>query len=390
MKFNLKDIDKKWKEYALAGCVCILFFVCLTNLGKIWAATAKILGMLKSVFFGLIIAYVINPLAVVFQKKLFRRCRKEKQQWIFSVLLSLLIVVLIISLLMVLLIPQIVSNIASLAENYSLYVEHLKQFVENLGEPWSSLPIKKELLLLLSADGGLITRLGEFIAKNADIIIQKTTGFGAAAASWIIGGIFAIYFLLAKNGILREISKTFSLILSPAKYENARILLEKFNAIFSKYIVCELLDAFIIAASSYVFMTICGMPDAIFISFIVGITNLAPTFGPIVGMAAGGFILLLVKPAAILPFLIFSLILQTVDGYILKPKLFGDALNVPAVLILAAIVFFGNLMGVTGMLIAIPVAAILVYIYSQLLIPWLELRRDLKIYYKEQEKKQEE
>ncbi len=383
---NLKNIDKKWKEYALAGCVCVFFFVCLTNLGGIWSAVGKFLGMLKPVFLGFVIAYIMNPMAMFFRKKLWKGSGKEKFRWTLSVLLAVLIVVLLLSLLSVLLIPQIVQNIASLAANYSTYVARLEEFIENLGDPWVSLSVKENFLAFIEADGGLISRLGEFIAKNAGTIIEKTTGIGAAAANWAIGGIFAIYFLLAKEGILAEFAKFFSLVLSPLKYDRVRMLTEKFHAIFSKYIVCELLDAFIVAIANYIFMVICGMPDAIFVSFIVGITNLAPTFGPIIGMVFGGFILLLVQPSAVLPFVIFTLVIQTIDGYVLKPKLFGDALNVPAVLILAAIVFFGKLMGITGMLIAIPVAGILVYVYSELLIPWLELKRDLKEYYKDQEK----
>ena len=117
-------------------------------------------------------------------------------------------------------------------------------------------------------------------------------------------------------------------------------------------------------------------------SVVIGVTNLIPTFGPIIGWVVGSFILLLVDPVAVLPFLIFAFTLQTFDGYVFKPKLFGDVLNVPGFLILMAIIVFGKLMGVTGMLISIPVAAILVYIYNEAFIPWLELKRDLNEYNK--------
>ena len=152
-------------------------------------------------------------------------------------------------------------------------------------------------------------------------------------------------------------------------------LAAKFNAIFSKYIVCELADALIIGALNAVFMKIFRMPYVLIISVIVAVTNLIPTFGPLIGGGIGAFILLLIKPTAVIPFLIFTLIVQTLDAYLIKPKLFGNALNVPGVLILIAIIIFGKLMGVTGMLLAIPFAAILVYLYTERLVPWLEKRK---------------
>ena len=85
----------------------------------------------------------------------------------------------------------------------------------------------------------------------------------------------------------------------------------------------------------------------------------------------------------ILPFLIFTLVIQLLDSYLIKPKLFGGALNVPGLVILIAIIVFGKLFGVLGMLIAIPAAAILVYFYSEVLLPWLELRQELKEYRKD-------
>ncbi len=384
MKLRFRDIDKKWKEYALAGCVCILFFVCITNLGRIWSVLAGFFRILKPVFLGFVIAYIINPLAVFFQDKLFKKIKKERIRWTVSVMLTLVIGIFAMALLMASLIPQIIDNIVSLAKNYQSYIAGLKSFIENLDGPIADLPIIDDILEMLSSDGGLIAQIGKVITNNAAAIIEKTTSIGAAAVSWFIGGIFAVYFLMAKHSIKKTFARLFTLLLSSLEYQRVNILVEKFNTIFSKYIVCELLDSLIVAGVNYVFMGICGMPDSLFISFIIGITNLAPTFGPIIGAVLAVFILLLVDPAAILPFLIFTVVIQSLDAYVIKPKLFGDALNVPGVLILVAIIIFGKLMGVPGMLIAIPAAGIIVYIYTELFIPWLELKKDLKAYKKEQ------
>ena len=122
-------------------------------------------------------------------------------------------------------------------------------------------------------------------------------------------------------------------------------------------------------------MLIAGMPYAVLISVIVGITNLAPTFGPIVGAIIGGFILVLVKPWYGLAFIIFTVIIQTIDGYILKPKLFGESLGVSPLMILISIILGGRLFGVGGILLAIPFAAIIDFVYRDYCLKKLEEKR---------------
>ena len=123
-------------------------------------------------------------------------------------------------------------------------------------------------------------------------------------------------------------------------------------------------------------MAAAGMPYVVLLSVLVGVTNLAPTFGPFVGGAIGAFILLLVNPWYALWFLLFTLILQTVDGYILKPKLFGDSFGVSSVWILVSIIFFGRLFGILGVIISIPLAAIVSYVYQSWILRKLQMRRD--------------
>jgi predicted PurR-regulated permease PerM len=121
-----------------------------------------------------------------------------------------------------------------------------------------------------------------------------------------------------------------------------------------------------------------GMPYAVICSVVVAITNLAPTFGPFVGAFIAAVILLLAKPESVIPFLIFTLILQLIDGYVIKPRLFGSALNVPSFLVLVFLVVGGKIWGVPGVLLAIPAAAILTYIYSEIVVPWLKSRKRVK------------
>ena len=147
------------------------------------------------------------------------------------------------------------------------------------------------------------------------------------------------------------------------------------NDILVRYISVDIVDGLIVGAVNFLFMLIMGMPYSVLISVIVGVTNLAPTFGPIIGAVLGSFILVLVNPWHALWFLVFTVVLQTVDGYILKPKLFGDSLGVSSLMILIAIVIGGRLFGVVGILLAIPFAAIIDFTWKDFVIKKLEERK---------------
>jgi predicted PurR-regulated permease PerM len=165
------------------------------------------------------------------------------------------------------------------------------------------------------------------------------------------------------------------LILKEKTYKNSGEFFDKCNKILIRYISFDIIDGLIVGVVNAIYMLIAGLPYAVLISVIVGITNLAPTFGPIVGAVIGGFILVLVNPWYALWFLVFTIILQTVDGYILKPRLFGESLGVSPLMILISIILGGRLFGVVGILLAIPFAAIFDFIWKDFILKKLEERK---------------
>ena len=125
-------------------------------------------------------------------------------------------------------------------------------------------------------------------------------------------------------------------------------------------------------------MLILRMPYVGLISVVAAVTNLIPTFGPVIRAVIGGLFLLLVKPVYAIMFIAITLVLQVADGYIIKPKLFGNSLGVSGLLILLAIVTMGNAFGIGGILLAIPVAAICDFTYREGFLPYLQRRKERK------------
>ena len=228
---------------------------------------------------------------------------------------------------------------------------------------------------LISNEGTLIGRALNLLASNIGKIIQGSSSFTAGTVNIVMGFILAIYLLGDKKMVLEWIQKGIQLVAKDRHYNNFSTVGHRFNSIFAKYIACELIDALIVGVVNYIAMSIFRMPYAMVVSVVVGVANLVPTFGPIVGAAIGIIILLLANPIKALWFLVLTIILQIIDAYYVKPKIFGDVLNVPGILIMFAIIIFGRIFGMVGIFLSIPLAAIIVYIIQEYIVPRLEARK---------------
>lgn len=138
---------------------------------------------------------------------------------------------------------------------------------------------------------------------------------------------------------------------------------EKCRYVFSTYIRSNLLDAAIVGAANAVFLAVMKLPYILPISLVAGLSNMIPTFGPLLGLAVGCLFLVFHRPISALWFLLFTVVLQLIDSYFIKPKLFGSALGVPSFLVLVATLVGGWLFGIWGVLLAVPVAAILLMVW---------------------------
>ena len=374
LKINWESIDKKWKTYTLSGILCILAYLLLINLGKFFSWVGVVIAAFNTVFIGAVIAYILNPLAKFCEKKIFHRVKKERSRWNLSVVLTFVLTFAFLTVPFALIVPQLVKSVGGFIENFNTYAANLTELTKGFDPRIQE--IVNPALESLTMEGGVLSSLAATIGENFSGVTDATASVSGSAINWVIGTILSVYFLLNKPVIVGAFRKFFAVFFSPNQYTRFSGLTAKFHDIFSRYIVFELLDALIIGVMNALFMAFAGIPNVALISVIAALTNLIPTFGPIIGAGISGVMLLLAAPGGVIPFLIFTVVSQACDAYIIKPKLFGNALNVPGVLILVAVVVFGKLMGIAGMLLAIPLAGILTYMYSELLLPWLAVKHE--------------
>ena len=365
-----KISKKGWYNEAIIVCIGVGLYVVLMNLTTILSAVSTFIGYFKPVIMGAVFAYILSPLAKFFHRKLFRGKVFEKTGWLFSVILAVVIMLLALILLIGTLIPQLLESVTLFSNNFDDYATSLINWI---GQSSLDAMIGQDTLSTLSEN--LLTSISGFIKENAGNILGFAASSGKNIASIAISMILAIYLLIDVNRVVSGIKHLFYLLLSDGGYRMFRDFVLRCDNILVNYIVQSLLDALIVGTVNALFMTITGMPYVGLISVVVGVTNLVPNFGPIIGGVIGSFILLLVKPMFALMFAVFCLLLQTVDGYILKPKLFSGSLGVSGLLILISTIVLGHMFGVIGILLSIPTAAVVFFIYNDYFIAWLERRK---------------
>lgn len=373
MKLNRDIFNKRWLGFTLSLCAAVLFYVVIMHLNVFARAITSVFGFFLPVVIAFCIAYVLSPLVAYTHKTLFFAVKSESAGRRLSLALLILLLLLGLAVLTGSLVPQIGDSVTSFIGNIDAYAQRLQAMVESLNIP--SGESEEAITELVSGGSGLLKRATDWISDNLGNILRASAGFGSNTFNWIVGFILSVYFLADEKHLASSARELLSYVLPEAVYSQTVSMWKRFRKLFVRYLQCELIDALIVGAANYVFMKIASMPYALLISVVVGVTNLVPTFGPVAGAGIGALILLLADPVLVLWFLLFTLILQTVDGYWIKPKLFGNVLNVSAILILVTIIVGGRMLGVIGILLAIPGAAVMEYLWREAFLPWLRKKK---------------
>ena len=362
--------DKNWYPYTVAACAAVLLYVILTHLPEIGGAVKTFGGFFASLALGCVLAYLMNPLAMLYRRGLFKGARREKLRWSLSIGLALLTVLLFLTLILGTLIPQLVTSIGTLLGNMDGYLASLQALAERWG-----IAGKLDLDRFFSSTDSMLSKVMDYLSDNLNSILSASAAVGKNLMNWVIALILSVYLLASKDPLKAGVSRLLRALMPAKRYDGVATFFSRCDGILIRYIVYSLLDAAIVGAANAAFMAIFGMQYIGLVSMMVAVTNLIPTFGPVIGAVIGGFVLLLVDPMHALAFLIFTVVLQFLDGYVIKPKLFGDSLGVSGLLILVSVVVCGNMFGIVGILLSIPLAAILDFIYRDYLLPALEARR---------------
>ncbi len=353
-------------QLSVSLCIAIAFYFILGNLDTVGAIIYKVAYYLYPIIAGIILAYLINPLMKFFEHKVFGKIKKAGIKRAISLTLSMLVVLAAITAVILILVPQLYDSIMAIYMNKDQYLE----VITDLLNKWGAQSILSYIEGLTNGKTSLFDAIVGFITNNGDSISAGLSSVGGHVGAWALGFIFAIYFLAGKDK-LRDTSKKLmaAMIKNEDKYKNVLKHITNMDEIVSTYLAFTIVDSILIGIATGIFMAIFGMEYAGLVAVIIGVTNLIPTFGPIIGTVVGAVLLILSNPWHAVWFVVFELVYQTLDGYVIRPKLFGKTLGVSGLAILIAIIVGGRILGVVGILLSIPVVAIGDYLIKQVYLP---------------------
>ena len=373
MKIHWKNKYLYWGLTAF-GVVSasMLFYFFLFRMDVVFGTLRKLISIMMPVICGAIIAYLLIPI-VNFQEGHFYKYlihkkhrnpskRQRKVVRYVSIIFALIFAFLIIYSLLAMIVPSIIESIISIINDFPRYFQNIRHWLESLlkdNPEWQTTVFS----YIEQYSPKLENFLNVQILPQLRAILQHlSTGvFGTLVfiKNLLIGLIISIYLMAGKEEFVTQ-SKMFVYAFLSTEHANSVVKGFRFaHRTFVGFIVGKIVDSVIIGILCYIGTTLIGTPYALLVSVVVGVTNVIPFFGPYLGAIPTAFIILMVNPMQCLYFLIFILLLQQFDGNILGPKILGNSTGLSSFMVIVAILLFGGIMGIPGMIIGVPTLAVI-------------------------------
>ena len=367
--------NEKYIKASLAGFAAIaagiLLFFAIFRSDALGQGADRIVGILKPFLYGAVFAYILTPLCNKI-KGLLRKAFGKKHEKLaggLSIVLAMLIAVLLVSLLFMLVLPQLVDSIEQLSKTLPGKIQEggnrVDQFVKEhpqLQDLWKQYGTQLETKLQDWTQNGL-PRLAQKLLGSAAIYVQQTF---TALKNIFLGLLVCIYILISR----KRFGAQAKMLLHGIFPNRAARVIEKeiryADKMFNGFLVGKIIDSAIIGVLCFIGCLVLHLESPALIAVIVGVTNIIPFFGPFIGAIPCALMLVIQNPVHALTFVIFVVVLQQLDGNIIGPRILGDSTGLSSFWVLFAILLFGGLWGVAGMIAGVPLFAVIYDIIRQL------------------------
>ena len=369
--------ERKYLYWGLtAFCViaaAILFYYFLDLMPAIVNGLRKLIRILSPFIVGVVITYLLAPLMRTLEKKVFLplakklyRGKKKHAQKRFaraiSVVICIFVLLIVLAALVYLIIPQLISSIQMIVVNSNTYIDNLTKWAQGLLQNYPEL--SESLGTSIGSVGESIgTWLREkLLPRLGSLVTSVSAGvYSVALALYnlVIGIIVSVYLLADLEKFKAACKRLLYTVFSVRAADRIQKFIDFFDRTFMGFMSGKLLDSAIIGIVCYIGCAVMQMPYALLVSILVGLTNIIPFFGPLIGLIPSAIIILMVDPLKSLIFVVFILILQQIDGNILGPKILGNSVGIDGFWVMFSIIIGGGLFGFWGMLLGVPVFVVI-------------------------------
>ena len=347
-----------------------------------------VLGVLKTIgqiifpfILGGAIVFVINVPMSFLEKKIFENVKKEnktarKLARPVSLLLTIVLVVGVIALVMIGVIPQLTKTMGSLMINITDFIPQIKIWIRDFFHD------NREIMKLVDQvqfkpDQAIrwgISLLGNGAGNMMNTTVSAVGSVVSGLATFFIAFSFACYVLFQKEKLHVQVRKVLFAFLPKQKAEAFLKVCSLTYRTFANFLTGQCLEAVILGCMFVVTLSILRMPYALLIGVLIAFTALIPIFGAFIGCAVGSFLIFMVSPKQAIIFIIVFLVLQQIEGNLIYPHVVGESVGLPSIWVLAAVTIGGNLMGIVGMLVFIPLLSVVYTIFRKVVYQRLKKR----------------
>ena len=377
MKSDKKQYLRMGVTIFVSLAAVVAFFFLLLRYQGLKSYLDVITMALQPVMAGIVIAYVLCPVAKFFERQFCRVKGLARAARLLSVLFTLIFAMGILVLFCALVLPQVVDSIRTLVVDLpgmlEIQLTRLEKYLESDSDAAAT-----AMQMITSVETFLMTWIKENLFSTVSNVAGSVLSVGSAIVNFVVSVVVTVYLLLDRERYLAQCKKLFYAVSRNKRFNSAVMeTLHQTDRIFGGFISGKLLDSLIVGIICFVCLTVMKMPYALLVSVIVGVTNIIPMFGPFIGTLIGeftsfigaipsAFLILLVSPSKCLAFLVFIIILQQLDGNVIGPRILGNSTGLSALYVTVAMLLFGKLMGFVGMIVGVPLFATMYYIVKRL------------------------
>lgn len=368
----------------------ILSYLVLSHLGELWSLTGDFINLMTPVILGLVIAYILNvPMAAIERHLFVHPFYLPKERWYpqhklrralkrpISLLLSLCIVFAAIAVLVFVVIPALVKTIGELVFSIPGFLYRVQNWANKIFE--NNEHVNRLLREVELNWQGVFDGVFQFVRHGAGALLQNTltatTSVLSVVTQFLVSLILAIYILLSKEELRRQMFKLMHAVLSRRTISRILPVLSLANRTFSSYISGQFLEACILGGLTFIGMTILRLPLAPVITVLVILMAMIPIVGAFISGGVACLLILTQSPTKALIWLIFFLVLQQIESNLIYPHVVGKSVKLPGLWVLIAITAGGSLAGMLGMLISIPTFSVLYTLISRWATQRIQARR---------------
>ena len=369
-----------------AIALSIIFFFLIYRFDGFGSAISTLTGILMPFIYGAVIAYLLKPVCNTIENFL-RRFIPERMKGLISALsiaLTILLGLLIIYALCMMIIPQLITSVTSLYytaqrniarfvqwANHVEFIESNQQIMDLLNNAYDTLNTSVDNLVKTK----LLPSMQNILSGAAIGVLSVVTW----AKNLVIGIIVAVYMLASRKRFVQQAKLVLYSVFKPVWAGRIIEEIQYADKMFGGFINGKIMDSAIIGVLCYIGCLIFKFPSALLVSVIIGVTNVIPFFGPFIGAIPATLLILIQNPIKALWFVLFVLVLQQLDGNIIGPKILGNTTGLSSFWVLFAILLFGGLWGFVGMIVGVPLFAVIYDVIKKLVIHGLQRHQELTL-----------